>query len=166
MTRCLMATILVVAGALALPAAAAAGGFATVGLSPTPDGTRPGEPWDVRLIVLQHGRTPLTGVRPELRIAGEAGSRTFVARPTGELGVYRARVVFPAAGRWRIAVDDDFSATHAFPPVNVGAAAPTATPSAGEPPWVAALGAALLAGLLVGGATALARRQPTSTLAT
>lgn len=157
MTRWLMATILVVAGALALPAAAAAGGFATVGLSSTPDGTRPGEPWDVRLTVLQHGRTPLEGVRPQVRIAADAGTRAFVARPTGEPGVYRARVVFPAAGRWRLSVDDDFSATHAFPPVNVGAAAPT--PVADEPPWAAALGAALLAGLLAGGATALARRR-------
>src|SRR3954468_9988286 len=100
--RALMATAVAAVGAaLALPGAAAAGGFATVGLSSLPDGTPPGRPWDVRLTVLQHGRTPMSNLRPVVRIrrAGGGPARDFAAAPAGRPGVYRARVVFPSAGR-------------------------------------------------------------------
>lgn len=42
---------------LAVPAGALAGGWATVGLSSTPDGAAAGRPWHLELTVLQHGRT-------------------------------------------------------------------------------------------------------------
>jgi hypothetical protein len=49
---------------------------------------------------------------------------TFKARPTGRLGVYRARIVFPSAGTWRYEVFDGFTAfggarTHKFAPVKI-----------------------------------------------
>src|SRR3954453_17936400 len=89
-----------VLGALALPGAAGAGGFATVGLSSLPDGTAPGEPWHVTLTILQHGRTPLPNLQPVVRIrsANGATTRTFAARPALGAGVYNADVVFPTAG--------------------------------------------------------------------
>src|SRR3954470_7952529 len=88
---------------LALPAVAGAGGFATVGLSSLPDGTAPGTPWHVTLTILQHGRTPLPGLNPVVRIRSADGktARTFAARPARRPGIYTADVVFPAAGRWR-----------------------------------------------------------------
>jgi hypothetical protein len=106
-----------------LPATALAGGWATVQLSSTPDGTEARAPWVVNLTVLQHGVTPLAGVRPEIRISQGALRRTFVARPTGRAGVYRARVVFPRAGTWRWTIWDGFSRTHTYAPVRVAPAA-------------------------------------------
>jgi hypothetical protein len=114
---------------LVLPATAAAGGWATVSLSSTPDAVAPGSPWDVELQVLQHGRTPLDDVQPTITIASGETSRTFTTTPTGKPGTYRARVEFPHAGTWRYVIADGFTASHTYPPVRIGAA--TATPAAG-----------------------------------
>jgi hypothetical protein len=123
--------------ALALPVTATAGGWATVQLSSTPKGLRAGVVWDVRITVLQHGRTPLDGLKPRVTIRkdtrtvalrkGSPRVRTFLARPTGEAGVYRARVVFPSAGTWRYSVWDGFSEyggarEHTYAPVHIGPA--------------------------------------------
>lgn len=109
--------------AATVPAVALAGGWATVQLSSTPKGMRAGTPWVVDLTVLQHGVTPLEGVRPEVRIAQGATARSFVARPTPKTGVYRARVVFPRAGTWRWSIWDGFTRTHTYAPVKIGRAA-------------------------------------------
>jgi hypothetical protein len=107
-----------------VPGVASAGGWATVGLSPTPKGMAAGEPWTVRLTVLQHGRTPLQGVHPQVIIQrGASKALRFQARPTKQPGVYSARVVFPTAGRWSYRVDDDFSQVHRFSPVLIARAA-------------------------------------------
>ena len=173
-----IALLAAIAAALAVPTAATAGGWATVGFDPPPEGLGPGEPWQVDLTVLQHGRTPLEGVEPKVTVtlAGDAAAgRTFPARPTGEPGVYRATVVFDSAGTWKLAVDDGFAATHRFPGVEVGEggngatdAVALANPAAATPPsaggggpdlllaFAAAAVAALAAGL---GATALQRRR-------
>src|SRR5919108_3978012 len=117
---------------LALPAAAGAGGFATAGLSSTPEGVAPGKPWTVDITILQHGRTPLDGLTPRVQISSASGDafREFAAKPTGESGVYRAVVVFPKAGRWDYRVLDGFNdqMPHTFPSVRIGdgAAAPAA----------------------------------------
>jgi hypothetical protein len=108
-----------VAGALIAPASATAGGWATVGLDPMPDGVGAGRVWGVELTVLQHGRTPLENVRPRVIITRAGDRDVFPARVTSEPGVYRADVVFPSAGTWRYAVDDGFTQTHTFPPVRV-----------------------------------------------
>jgi hypothetical protein len=160
------ATILTAAilGALALPGAASAGGFATVGLSSLPDGTAPGEPWHVTLTILQHGRTPMSALQPTVRIrrAGGGGARTFAARPAGRPGRYTADVVFATAGTWRYAIDDGFTQTHDFAPATIGAAAstpPAKASSAGAnvgAAFAAAAAAGLLAALL---AAALERRR-------
>lgn len=108
--------------AVLLPAAALAGGWATVQLSSTPKGTQAGTPWVVNLTVLQHGVTPLAGVRPEIRIAQWKLRRAFTARATGKTGVYRARVVFPRAGTWRWTIWDGFSREHTYSPVRIAPA--------------------------------------------
>jgi hypothetical protein len=168
-----------VAAVLALPASAAAGGFATVGLSSLPDGTPPGTPWHVTLTILQHGRTPLAALKPSVRIRTADGrtTRTFAAKPAGKAGLYTADVVFPASGRWRYSVNDGFSQTHSFAPVAIGASKPVPIPGSQtgtRPPAApaaagssdggnvgAALGAAVVAGLLAAAlAFALLRRRP------
>jgi hypothetical protein len=169
MTRRLAAAA-ALATVLLVPATAAAGGWATVGLDP-PDGVGPGETWPAELTILQHGISPLAGVKPRVIVTRGDARRVYAATPTGEPGVYRAEVVFPTAGTWRYAVDDGFSATHTFPPVRVGggeasktvAAASASTPSrdGGGPDIWLALAAAGGAGLIaVLGSAALQRRRP------
>jgi hypothetical protein len=125
--------LLVAVATLALAGTAAAGGWATVKLSSLPNGLSAGEPWVVDITVLQHGRTPLAGLKPTVTIRKVAAARTtsagsgagtFVAKPTNRTGVYRARVVFPTAGTWRFEVYDAFveyggARTHRFAPVKI-----------------------------------------------
>jgi hypothetical protein len=135
----LVRRLLLAVGLLLVAAPAAfAGGWATVGLSSTPSGTQPGEPWVVDMTVLQHGRTPLEGVQPKLTITNGDARRTFAAKATDKPGVYRVSVVFPTAGRWTYQVDDGFvtGVPHTFPPVEIGApasAASTTTSDDGGP---------------------------------
>ena len=99
----------VVAG-LALAGVAQAGCMATVGLSSMPKpGLAAGQPWVVTIRVLQHGRTPMSDARPEVRIRNAAGKLfVFKGRRTAVVGSYRARVVFPKAGRYSLGVYDGF----------------------------------------------------------
>ena len=139
------AIVLAAAVALVCASAAYAGGWATVklssqpqGMAELPQGMAAGEPWIVDITVLQHGLAsqPLCCVKPTLTIrkvvaarttsstAKQPLVRTFNARPTSRVGVYRARVVFPGAGTWRYEVYDAFTAyggarTHRFKPVRI-----------------------------------------------
>jgi len=99
-----------VVAALAVTGAANAGCMATVGLSSMPKpGLQAGKPWVVTIRVLQHGRRPMPDAKPEVRIRDAAGTLfTFKARKTGVVGSYRARVVFPKAGRYSLGVYDGF----------------------------------------------------------
>jgi hypothetical protein len=113
-----------VAAAVALPTVAQAGCMATVGLSPTlKSGHAAGKPWVVTIRVLQHGRTPLAGAKPEVRIRNAAGRLfRFKATPLDRVGSYRARVVFPKPGRYSLSVYDGFpvkecAQVHTFKPV-------------------------------------------------
>jgi len=102
--------VLAVAEALAIPSAAWAGCMATVGLSSMPKpGLQAGKPWVVTIRVLQHGRTPMSDARPEVRIRNATGKLlTFKGKRTATVGSYRARVVFPKAGRYSLGVYDGF----------------------------------------------------------
>ncbi len=148
MKRVTSAVSLVVCS-LAIAAAASAGGWATVGLSSTPEELSAGKTWAVDLKVLQHGRTPLADVKPTVTITGkETGKKlVFAAEPTDRVGVYRAKVKFPAAGTWSYEVDDGFGRTHTFAPVEIARAAD----GGGIPAWLLAGGliVALAASLLV-----------------
>ena len=113
-----------VVAALAVTAAANAGCMATVGLSSTPKpGLAAGKPWVVTIRVLQHGVRPMPDAKPEVRIRNAAGKLfTFKARKTDVVGSYRARVVFPMAGRYSLGVYDGFpvaecARVHTFKPV-------------------------------------------------
>jgi hypothetical protein len=127
--------LLLAASALVLAGTAVAGGWATVKLSSFPKGLSAGQAWVVDITVLQHGKTPVDGLKPTVTIrkvgprplaaVSKAGpTRTFAARPTGGVGVYRARVIFPSAGTWRFEVYDGFDTyggarTHRYPPVKI-----------------------------------------------
>ncbi len=155
--------LLLIPLALLIAAPPAFGGaWATVGLSSTPAGTPPGEPWGVDITVLQHGRTPLEGVAPTVHIRSGDTTRTFVAEPTGKPGVYHARVVFPRAGKWSYEVHDGFVSdfAHTFPAVEIGEGGSPAVPAADTAipapddggiaaGWLWGAGAALLLALAV-----------------
>jgi YtkA-like len=173
--RLVVAVTMAMAGISLAAGPASAGGWATVGLDSVPDGLRAGEPWVVRLTILQHGRTPLEGIEPTVAISktGGAAARTFPAAPTEQPGVYRASIVFPSAGTWRYVVDDDFSATHSFRPARVAPAGASAkVPLAAAIPRTGgeddggggslglALAAALAAGLIAAGLVLLLQRRP------
>ncbi len=120
----LLLVLAVAAGGLAVAGTAQAGCMATVGLSSTPKAGHPaGKPWVVTIRVLQHGRTPMPDARPVVRIRNAAGKLfAFRAAPTKVVGSYRARVVFPKAGRYSLGVYDGFpvavcARVHTFKPV-------------------------------------------------
>ncbi len=156
-----IAALVAAAGLLGLPAAATAGGWATVSLSSTPDGLGPGAPWDVEMTILQHGKTPLDGVEPSITLTNGATGKTeyVAAKPTGRPGVYEARAVFPDAGRWTYTVDDGFSRVHDYPAVTISGAASAPAAAGGDGfPWTA-LGIALLAGAAAALLTTGVRRR-------
>jgi hypothetical protein len=115
--------------ALATAGGASAGGWATVGVSPSaPDDLAAGGTWNTTLTVLQHGQRPLEGISPSITIRnGEGEMRTFAGTATGEPGKYAVAVTFPSGGSWTVAVDDDFSQVHTFGAVSVSAPAGTTT---------------------------------------
>jgi hypothetical protein len=139
------AFLLAVSAALVLAAPAAAGGWATAGLGPPDGGLGAGDTWNAEVTVLQHGQTPLVGVSPVVKISKGGETHDFPAAPTSEPGVYLAKVKFPSEGNWTYQVDDGFSQTHSFAPVQIG-------PGGGDgfsiPGWTWALVAAA-SGLLV-----------------
>jgi hypothetical protein len=106
----LLALVAAATAGLALAGVAQAGCMATVALSSTPKaGQAAGEPWVVTIRVLQHGRTPVSDAKPEVRIRDRAGRLVvFRGKPMARIGSYRARVVFPRAGRYSIGVYDGF----------------------------------------------------------
>ncbi len=99
-----------VAAALSVAGAAQAGCMATVGLSSRPKADHAaGKPWLVTIRVLQHGRRPMPDAKPEVRVRNAAGKLfVFKTSKTAVVGSYRARVVFPRAGRYSLGVYDGF----------------------------------------------------------
>jgi hypothetical protein len=120
--------------ALVAPAAAHAGGWATVEVD-QPAGLSAGERWRAELLVKQHGITPLDGVTPSVRIDnGKGVVETFQARPAGKPGTYVADVTYPSAGTWRTRLFDGFTdaVPHWLPAIEVapaGEGAPAAPPA-------------------------------------
>ena len=115
-----MRTFLAVVVAMLVAApAAAGGGWATVGLGPPDSGIGAGDTWNAEMTILQHGVTPLVGVSPTVTISNGDTTKTFDAVATGKPGVYLAKVEFPTGGEWRYEVNDGFSRTHGFAPVQV-----------------------------------------------
>lgn len=145
----------VLTAGLALAASASAGGWATVGIDPLPDGTEAGGTWNPDITVRQHGRTPLDGLTPVVTITDADGaSHDFVAAPAGEPGVYTADVVFPEAGSWDVVVESGFGDSRlTYGPVSIVGDAPggggAGVPTAGLLALAAALvvGAAALVGV-------------------
>lgn len=136
-------TLVIAALALVLASEAAAGCFATLGMS-LPRGIDAGERWNVRLQVMQHGVRPVPNAQPTVTIVnGTTGERrTFKGRALKKAGDYAATVVFPSRGRWHLSGNDGFndpggawrcSQKHTFGLASIGVPPPSAPPSAPPP---------------------------------
>jgi hypothetical protein len=67
---------------------------------------RAGEAWHATISVKVDGRL-MPGKTPAVRIVSSVGRAISVSsRPTATVGIYRATVVFPTAGTWRVLVVD------------------------------------------------------------
>jgi hypothetical protein len=129
---------------LAFPAAAAAGGWATVEVAAPPGGIDPGERWRATLVVKQHGMTPLDDARPSILIDnGRGDTKQFFAEHAGRPGTYVVDVTFPSKGTWQARVFDGWTdaTPHRLAPIAVpttGAPAAPLPPRAPDVPYVAA----------------------------
>jgi hypothetical protein len=146
--------------ALALPALASAGGWASVGFEPLPDGTDAGGTWTPTIFVKQHGITPLDGLQPVVMIeettSGEATK--FLAAAGSGPGEYRADVVFPSAGSWRITILAGFGDSKVtYGPVAIGESVTAG--GASEPLSVLGFGALALVVLGVFGVVVMRRSR-------
>jgi hypothetical protein len=159
----------------ALTGTAHAGGWATVELGAMPTSLEAGKPWNVELIVKQHGVTPMPDLTPSVEITNASGDvRTFTARPTKQVGHYVAEVTFPAAGEWKTRLYDGFTDVipHRISPLTVTAPGappapalqfktdPTAAPAPATPPaadgfpWPQTVAIGFVALLFLGGIVA------------
>jgi YtkA-like protein len=122
-----MRAALVAVLALLFVAPASAGGWATAELAP-PENINAGDTWTAKVTILQHGRTPMDGVKPVVIVSdGKASKIRVAARWTGKPGLYEAKVRIPHSGTWHYAVYDGFTQygnaqVHGFPAFKAGAA--------------------------------------------
>jgi DNA-binding beta-propeller fold protein YncE len=88
--------------AVASAVSAATTGRITARLQPGAVAGTAGRAWTATVVV-RDGPKPFAG-RVTLLVAGETGRRVFPARRAGRPGRYRARIAFPAGGRWVVSV--------------------------------------------------------------
>ena len=88
--------------ALVLAIPVLAGGWAVITLDELPTNVAAGEPVKIGFTVLQHGRTPMTGLYPTIRANLHKDTEFVVnAQAEGEPGHYVATLTFPKEGEWR-----------------------------------------------------------------
>ena len=80
-----------------------------IALTGKPSVAKAGQVWTATVSVTRD-KQPQAGKAPTIRLINLAissgGVVNVIARPTSQLGVYRARVAFPRAGTWRVVVVD------------------------------------------------------------
>ena len=169
--RTLFAALVLAAATAAALAQPAAAKEMEAELRSGPAGASAGKPWIAvfSLVGVAEGkRFPIEGAAAGVEIRNEktGEQRYFSAAPTKEAGVYRARVLFPNAGRWSYTVTDGVGLRRELGSVEVGArrsgardGRPAAQPSPGSFPVVPLAGGVLLALTLAGGAAFLLLRQ-------
>jgi cytochrome c2 len=107
-----------------------AGGWAVITLDELPTGVVAGEPLTIGFTVLQHGKTPMSGLDPTIT-ANLYKDQEFVvhAEPAGKSGHYIATLTFPQAGEWRWSIQA-FTMDQTMPMLSVAA------PSVASPPVI------------------------------
>ena len=108
-----------------------AGGWAVITLDELPAGVIAGEPLTIGFTVLQHGRTPMSGLYPTVTAKLFASEDLFVhAESDGEPGHYVATLTFPKEGYWEWSIQA-FTMDQPMPGLTVAASgtAPVSQPS-------------------------------------
>ena len=121
--------------ALALSSPALGGGWAVTTLDSVPDGFEAGQTYSIGYTIRQHGVTPVSVDRTEIRVThSDSGKRlSFRGVPEGPVGHYVAKVTIPAAGTWTWDVTQGPFEAHPLGKITVsmpGTAAVAATPAA------------------------------------
>jgi hypothetical protein len=98
--------IVLLALAALVSATAALAKERNVSMIGAPVAPKAGHAWTATIAVKMDGRyTP--GKAPAVRLINGAGNVwTTTSTPTARAGIYRARLLFPAAGMWRVLVVD------------------------------------------------------------
>jgi len=118
--RIALLMVLIFTFAVAVPVFA--GGWAVITLDELPAGVVAGEPYTIGFTVLQHGKTPMTGLYPTVTARMEKGDLlTFKAEPDGKPGHYMAVITFPKDGEWEWSIQA-FTMDLKMPALNVAAA--------------------------------------------
>jgi len=112
---------------LVLPAFA--GGWAVITLDELPSNVVMGESITVGFMVLQHGRTPMTGLYPIITANSDHEEFLVTAEPEGKPGHYTAILTFPKDGDWQWSIQA-FTMQQAMPVLRV---TPVAVVSANPP---------------------------------
>jgi len=125
------ATVLAVAAATLAAVTAYAGGWATVTVKTMPEYLIAGKPAELRLLVRQHGVSPIDGLTVAVRATAPGGieANAFAKSVAGAKGEYRALLTVPSAGEWTIRIETDWPATPPLLPVTAtrdGSSAPAA----------------------------------------
>ncbi len=90
---------LILSLAFAIPVLA--GGWAIISLDELPTNVAAGEPLTIGFMVLQHGRTPTTGLAPTITFTlNKEQQVAFSAKEDGKPGHYSAMVIIPKEGVW------------------------------------------------------------------
>jgi hypothetical protein len=149
---------LIALAALALAAPALAGGWAVITLDELPAEAESGKPIEVGFTVLQHGKTPMTGLSPKIRVSKSATGEAFSvdATPEGEAGHYSATLIFPSEGSWDWSIEA-FTMSPSMPKIEVlSGSEGTRANSFPVMPWMAA---AAGLGIMAGGMLFFRRRN-------
>ncbi|MCB8984271.1 MAG: hypothetical protein H6659_10635 [Ardenticatenaceae bacterium] len=119
---------------------ARAGGWAVLTLEEMPDHVTAGEPFVIGFAIRQHGKTPTTGLQPQITAVDPQSNKPvkFTAQETADPGHYTATLLLPHTGDWSWEIDGFGS--HPLPPLTVQAPPVTAP----RLPANAALGLLLL----------------------
>lgn len=116
-----------------------AGGWAVITLDELPTGVVAGEPQTIGFTVLQHGKTPMTGLYPTITVSLNNEQKFIVnAEPEGEPGHYTATVTFPQEGDWSWSIQA-FTMDQLLPVLNVAAPSTTSEPVAKIQPSAASI---------------------------
>jgi mono/diheme cytochrome c family protein len=96
-----------------------AGGWATVTVKNMPEYLIAGKPAELRLLIRQHGVSPLDGLTVAVRATAPGGTETkaIATAVAGAKGEYTALLTVPSAGDWTIRIDTDWPATPPLLPV-------------------------------------------------
>lgn len=109
-----------------------AGGWAVIALDELPSNVVAGEPLKIGFTVLQHGKTPMSGLTPTITANRDKEAQFVVnAEPEGESGHYTATLNFPKEGEWQwsiqaFAMDQPMPTLSVTPALDAAASAPVA----------------------------------------